>query len=298
MLFFFAISSPDPGPSPLSGARHDYARLITENLPFIERQCRRAVQKPSGFGEEDGADGIDLENQADELFNEVLDRLRAEEFKALREFRGQAKLTTYLTTIVANLVVDLVRQKKGRSRARERAREMGEVAERLYELVYGRGCTPDQAHSHLEIDHGIKVTPDLLGQMLDRMRGRGERSQMVLAADPEEAWLVPGRAAVGEEGIELVVADPRRNAEARLIQGEREGQARKAVAALVGELSGEERFLLTLRFPVDESEPKSFKQIAQILGGTESGVDTKIRRILLRFKEALLRQGLSLSDLV
>lgn len=290
-------SSEDP-PSSLPPEEGVYARLITENLAFMEKQCRRAVQQATcaaGDAIAGFADGFDLENQADELLNELLDRLRADRFKALREFKGKAKLTTYLTTIVANLIIDLVRQKKGRSRARERAREMGEVAERLYDLVYARGCTLDQAHSHLETNHGIRTPLENLQGMLDRMRGR-ERAQMVVAADPEAAWLVPGRRVTVDDAVEVVVADPRKDAEALMIEVQREMRAGRAVSGLLEELSGEERVLLRLRFPADDSEPKSFREIGKLLGATQSSVDAKIRRILLRFRETLLRQGLGPGD--
>lgn len=281
----------------------DYARLITDNLAFIERQCRRAVLKTlegsGGAGAEAPGDaGIELENQADELLNEVLDRLRGDGFKALREFRAQAKLTTYLTTIVGNLIIDLLRQKKGRSRAKERALEMGGVAERLYDLVYLRGCTLHQAHSHLEITYGLSEPLEKLQEMLDRMRGRGDRSQMLPATEPEETWLLPGKRTAADDAIEFEVADSRKNPEAALLERQREVRVQQAVAGLTAGLSGEESFMLRLRFPTDDSEPKSFREIAKLIGASESSVDARIRRILVRFREALLRQGLALRDLV
>ncbi|BCG47820.1 hypothetical protein GEOBRER4_n2669 [Citrifermentans bremense] len=295
---FFAERPPSEHPE--GGA---YARLITDNLGYIEKQCRRAVlQSMTGAGGDGftagSDDGLDLENQSDELLNEVLDRLREDDFKALREFKGKAKLTTYLTTIVANLVIDLVRQKKGRSRARERARELGEVAERLYELVYHRGCTLSQAHSHLEVDHGIREPLEALQGMLEKIRGRGARSQMLLASDPEEVWLVPGTRVAVDDEVEFVVPDPRKDAEAVLIETQRESGARQAVQDLLAGLDGEERFLLRLRFPTDGSTPMSFKEIGKLVGATENGVDARIRRILVRFRESLLRRGLTLKDLV
>lgn len=56
--------------------------------------------------------GSTLENQADELPNYVLDYLKADDFRILREFRGKPRLTTHLTTIIANQVIDLIRGKK------------------------------------------------------------------------------------------------------------------------------------------------------------------------------------------
>lgn len=299
----FKASSPDSLKSSPGQEDAGYARLITAHLAFIEKQCRRAVLQSMTGASGDlagapGGDGLDLDNQTDELLNEVLDRLRADDFKALRSFQGKAKLTTYLTTIVANLIIDLVRQKKGRSRALDRARELGSLAERLYDLVYTRGHTLDQARNHLEIAFGIREPLETLQNLMDRIRGRGDRSQLMLAEDPESVWLVPGRQVAVEDALEVVVADPRRNAEAALMEHQTESLAQQAVCGLVQGLSGEEQLLLRMRFPTDDSEPKSFKEIGKLLGATESSVDAKIRRILLRFKESLLRQGLTLRDLV
>lgn len=300
-MHLFRPATPQAPPSSLLQSG-DYARLITENLPYIEKQCRRAVSRGQGGAEDAGSSWSDgsccHDNEADELLNEVLDRLKADDFRALREFKGRAKLTTYLTTIVANLVVDLVRQKKGRSRARERAREMGTVAELLYDLVYARGCSLAEAQSHLEHTHSITEPLETLFEMLGRMRGRG-RSQLVVAGEGENTWLVPGKLVPAGDGSEIVVVDPRRNAEAALVGREKRKSAGECIAGLIEELSGEERLIIRLRFPSDADEDaKSAKEIGQLLGCTEKSVDAKIRRMLLRFKETLLRQGLSLGDFI
>lgn len=305
MRFFRHNRLPAPQPIIPRETSPDYARLITDNLAYIEKQCRRAVMRYSAEGiAPDGAttspsrgSGI-LDNEADELLNELLDHLREDDFRALREFRGKAKLTTYITTIISNLIIDLVRQKKGRSRARERARNMGAVAEQLHDLVYGRGCSLHEAQSHLEITHGIQEPLERLQEMLERMRGR-ENRQMALCADGESAWLAPGRMTMVDDVVEVVVVDPRRNAEAALISGQKRFRAKRAVAGLIAELDGQERFMLRLRFPADDGEqPHSNREIGRLQGLSEKSVDARIRRLLIRFREELLRQGLSLDDLI
>jgi RNA polymerase sigma factor (sigma-70 family) len=288
-------------PPPLGGME-DYAGLIVEHLSYIEQQCRRAVSRSGRVdlwsGGEDGRGSAGQDNEADELLNEVLDRLRIDNFRALREFKGKSKITTYLTTIISNLIIDIVRKKKGRSRARERAQEMGEVAEKLYELVFGRGYSLHEAHSHLEISHGIREPLEKLQEMVDRMRGR-ERFQVPAAADVEAAWLVPGKEMLVDDALEVVVSDPRRNAEDSMITNQRNAAAQEVVDRLVGELSGEERLILRMRFPAsDEDEPKSIKVIGVLLGVSEKVVDARIRRTLVRFREILLKRGLTLNDLI
>jgi hypothetical protein len=84
---------------PLSEATPDYARLIVDHLSFIERQYRRTFEFPGSYRSEAAVD-----NDADHSLTEVLDHLKADDFKAPREFRGTAKLTTYLTTVISNLI--------------------------------------------------------------------------------------------------------------------------------------------------------------------------------------------------
>lgn len=283
----------------------DYGRLITDNLVYMEKQCRRTVLRcsgeiTSGNGLHTPLDhaGSSIDNDVDELLNELLDHLRKDDFRALREFRGTAKLTTYITTIISNLIVDLVRQKKGRSRARERASRMGGTAELLHDLMYFRGCSLHEAQSHLEVTHGIREPLETLQEMIERIRGRG-RQQLPLCADGDSAWLAPGRQIMTDDTAEVVVPDPRKNAEAALISGQKRLKAKQSIAGLIAQLNGEERFMLGMRFPADEEEqPKSNREIGQLLGLSEKSVDARIRRILVRFRETLLREGLSLDDLI
>lgn len=299
-LFQFVQSQPP------MGEVCNNSRLIVENLPYIERQCRRSVarncQTDSDFigdspSHSFGCNGISLDNEADELLNEVLDRLKADDFKAIREFRGKAKLTTYITTIISNLVVDIVRQKKGRSRARERAEEMGEVACRLYDLVYGRGCSVGEAQSHLEIAFGIREPLESLQQMLGRMRGREKAAAW--GGDHGSSWLAPGKVIRNEVTPEIIVVDPAQSAEEKLIGGQKQTMARSMLAEMLRDLRGEEQLMIRLRFSDDgEEEPKSVREIASILGLSEKVVDTRIRRILVRMREAFIGRGLALDDLI
>jgi RNA polymerase sigma factor (sigma-70 family) len=226
----------------------------------------------------------------------VLDHLKADDYRVLRQFQGKAKLTTYLTTAVSNLVIDLVRKKKGRSRAKERAQEMGEVAAHLYDAVYCRGYSLGEAQCFLQATWGITASHAELGIMLERIRGR-ETYQT--PAEICEVWPHTGKEIVTKEGLEISIADPARSAEQMLADDQRERSARRVLEAVLEELSGEERLILSLRFPKDDfEEPKANREIAQMLHLTEKAVDNRIRRILKHCRQMILEQGLSLSDLI
>ena len=276
-------------PRPPMEERPDYARLIVDHLPFIEKQCRKAVDS-HGYSRSEA----DIDNEADHLLTEVLDHLKSEDYKVLRDFRGSAKLSTYLTTVIANMVVDLVRKRKGRSRARERAKGLGPLAEQLHELVYGRGYNLANAHGHLVLSHGISESEDDLRILLDQIGGRN-----VAACAVATDWPCQGREVLVDDEVELIVPDPARSAEEFMIDNQRERRREQAMADMLEELSGEECFMLRLRYPATEDEePRSVREIAILLGQTEKAVDNRLRRMLLRCRETLLSRGLSLDDLI
>jgi hypothetical protein len=73
----------------------DYALLIVDHLPNMDRQCRRAAKSPESY--RSAANVVD--NESNHHLTEVIDHLKADDFKVLREFRGNPKLTTYLTMV-------------------------------------------------------------------------------------------------------------------------------------------------------------------------------------------------------
>jgi len=87
--------------------------LITKNIKFINRQCLNTVKIKSGSFLKSS---FDVENEADRLFNTVLDKLSDDDFGILRRFEGRSKITTYLTTIIARTAVDMIRSRAGRER--------------------------------------------------------------------------------------------------------------------------------------------------------------------------------------
>ncbi|MCK5003617.1 MAG: sigma-70 family RNA polymerase sigma factor [Candidatus Aminicenantes bacterium] len=95
--------------------------IINRNIKFINRQCLNTVKIKSGSFLKSS---FDVENEADRLFNMVLDKLSENDFGILRRFEGRSKITTYLTTIIARTAIDMIRARAGRERASEKTPEM------------------------------------------------------------------------------------------------------------------------------------------------------------------------------
>ncbi len=91
--------------------------IVNKNIKFINRQCLNTVKIKSGIFLKSS---FDRENEADSLFNRVLDKLSENDFGILRRFEGRSKITTYLTTIIARTAVDMIRERAGRERTSEK----------------------------------------------------------------------------------------------------------------------------------------------------------------------------------
>ena len=266
-------------------ATDDYRQLFFQNYEFIKRQCYKICGKNRGVsslpqGTEHFLDfgnqtiHVDSINQIDPetFFNQVLDHLTAYDYKVLREFKNRSKITTYLTTIISRLFIDIQRKHKGRSRAKEWARKIGPVGEKLYKLVFEKGYSVDEAYEYLRTPESITESFDEIQMMVEKMRGRqtsGLPQMPIMGNDPEQD----------------------------LVTKQREELIKKVFNETLSELSNEEKLLIRMRFPLsDDEEPKSLLEIGRMLHTTEKAVDSRIRRILAKLKEKMLRHGLSIND--
>jgi len=266
-----------------------YQRLIAENIQYIEKQCHKvcgiykkkawSIRQESGGTQDSQTESMQViapgEIDPDTLFNEVLDRLKENDFRVLKDFRNRSKLTTYITTIIAHLIIDIKRRIEGRSRASERARSIGPLGEKLYGLVFMKGYPLEEAFSFLKKTDGITETLEEIEIMVEKIRGRAP------------VYI--------HSGTSIEKETP----ETALDEKQRETLTKNVLNEVLAELGNEEKLIVRMRFPLSEDEePKSLPEIAGMLGISEKAVDSRIRKALSKCKEMMLKHGLSTSDLV
>jgi hypothetical protein len=163
-----------------------YQRLITDNIEYIEKQCHKTCgvykKKTISIHQKiDRSPDSQIESMRvitsgeidpDTLFNEVLDRLKENNFRVLKDFKNLSKLTTYITTIIAHLIIDIKRKIEGRNRASERARTIGPLGEKLFDLVFIKGYPLEEAFRFLKKTDGITETIGDIEMMVEKIRGR------------------------------------------------------------------------------------------------------------------------------
>lgn len=271
-------------------------RLLNEQLGYITKVCEQSAsgaypgESRSSISGDGGASYHIHQHatlDADELFIHVVDHLKEDNYRRIREFRGRSSITTYITAIIGRLVVDLVRQRTGRNRAKVRSESQGELGRHVYDLMVKRGHSADEAADILLANFTIQASAGELMELHRSMMGRDVRHQS--CAETETAW--------GTEGEFVVVQ--RQNPEMELVGHIQNVRRRNLLASLVEDLKGEDRMLVRLRFPLDdETPPLDMEQIGIMTGQTPQQADRKLRRILLSCREELLKKGHRLEDLL
>ncbi len=276
----------------------DYGRLLNDHLDYIAKVCERAVDNGHtpfhGQGKMISGEGgysyiVERAGSldADDLFVQVLDHLKEDKFRRLRDFQGRSSITTYLTSIITRFVIDVVRSRSGRSRAKERAAKLGTLGERVYDLMVLRSYSAREAAEIMQTTFGQQISPDELSEIHTGLLGRETRYQS--STDSTTAWNEDG------ELVAIQSTTPERELSDRIQQKRRS----ELLAALMENLKVEDRLLLRLRFPLDdEAEPLEMSAIAAMMGLNEQQAERKLRRILVNCREELLKKGFSLKDLL
>ena len=270
-----------------------FREIISDHFQLIERQCYNAVKRQL---KNHGAlnNPLNIENEALELSNQVLDTLRHDDYRVLRQFKGDAKLSTYITTIIARQAVDLVRKKLGRSREKERAQKFGEIGMVIYEKIILQGCSPEEIYPELKSTKGFSHSLEEVETIAEKIKGKKTGLTFANGDNP----VVKNGASLNEDG-HYIIPDKKNDPEELLIEEQRKQKLGEAVKDIIAHLNGEERIILRMRFPAnDEEKPGKVEQIATVLGISEKAVYKRIARVLKKCKNLLEQKGVAVNDLL
>jgi RNA polymerase sigma factor for flagellar operon FliA len=242
--------------------RQDYSALLVQHLPWIERVaaslCRRHGLDP---------------DEADDFASWAKARLMEHDYAALRKFRGESALTTYLTVVVSMLYRDYRVARWGRWRPSAAARRHGPLAVQLETLVYRDGYHWSQAAALLQARDASLTEREittLIAQLPAGLRGR----PVEVGADPLAATPGPARA---DETVVAAEAEAEQQAAERALSSAMEG------------LADEDRVILRLRF----WEGKSVADVARALTLEQKPLYRRLERILVDLRKRLEAQGVS-----
>jgi RNA polymerase sigma factor (sigma-70 family) len=278
-----------------------YRQLIVDNLHYIEKQCYKAygIYKSSEVTSEAQSvhDDSIKENKADFLFVQVIDHLKADNYKVLRDYEGGATLKRYLTVIISRKVVDIFRSQEGRCRAKDKAKQWGDLGLKLYDLVFVKGYDVSEAHKTLKDTYGITESVEKIeniAEEIKRVKKEPLREISQGALVEQEQLHTSKQRVLRDDTGDITVPDSTRNPEQVLMEKDRARRKAEFLKEIISEMNPEERLMIKMRF----QDNIKVQNIAKMLGMKEKTVSNRISRILTKCRTRILKKGLSLDDLI
>ncbi|HEY0153710.1 MAG TPA: sigma-70 family RNA polymerase sigma factor [Longimicrobium sp.] len=244
-------------------SRKELEALFLEHLPWIDRVCALLCRRHGLVG----AEGEDFTSWARM-------RLVEDEYAALRKFRGESSLNTYLTVVVSMLFREYRVSRWGRWRPSAAARREGPVAVRLETLVRRDGYGLDQAVEVLRTSGDTDASQGELARMLARLPARTPLRPSQVGADELEH--TPGHASADD-------LTARAESEAERTQ------LHDALSRALDRLSQEDRLILRMRF----WEDLSVADIARGLSLPQKPLYRRIERTLSELRGHLQAAGIT-----
>jgi RNA polymerase sigma factor (sigma-70 family) len=209
-------------------------------------------------------------SQAEDLQSELWVRLLSEQGRALRDFKGQAKVETYLVAVAHNLTLDARRRLFGKWRPSVAAVRSGAVAMQLERLIVRDGMTYDAAVEWFATAH-----PHVSRSELDRLaRSIVRRTRRCHVGDAP----LEGCQALGPSPYESV-----RSGE----QATRATQLSDALTTALNACSQADRQMLTWRYV----QGRSVREIADDLAVEPRWLYRRFEQLLRQLRRRLATLG-------
>lgn len=218
----------------------------------------------------------DADDAAD-CFQFVCERLCADRFRRLRQFRpdGPASFPTWLRAVVRNLCLDWRRKESGRRRVFRSVARLSAFDQEVFRRVYEQGASQDEALQLLRTAHA-DVTPDAVAASVERIENELTPNQRRLLGGRPAPGAARERAA-GRDDALLNIPDARPDPEAQAVLHETQDALRGALARL----PKRDRLLIRLRF----EDELTLEQIARLLDlGNAQRADRQIKDVLARLR--------------
>jgi RNA polymerase sigma factor (sigma-70 family) len=218
-----------------------------------------------------GLTGVDAEDFAQNVQMKLLDN----DCSIVRQFRQDAKFSTYLTTVVERIYIDVCVHETGKWHASAEAQRSGPVAIDLERFLYRREMPREEAIARTLGQHPEATRSDVEA-LADRLPQKHRRQAPLPLEAAEEAR-------AQEQADALAIADDNRRITAK---------AAAVIREHLAKLSSEDRLLLQLHF---ESNMQ-ISQIARSLNVEQKPLYRRREQLLRDLRKALEEAGVQAAD--
>ena len=235
--------------------------LFEEHWPTVGRLIAGTARKHglSGADEEDFTSFVTI-------------RLLEDDCAILRNFRGDAKITTYLNVVVKHFFADYCIQNGQKWHASTAAKRLGPAAIALERFVALEGCTHAEAIARAKANFPMFSDPELealLEQLPVRQRRRPPTSIE----------------SIGETLRAKETADTLMVSRERRVMSER---AASVIRKFLASLEEPDRLLLQLPF-----EGRSIADVGRLLSVAQKPLYRRLKQLLRDLREALEAEGIT-----
>jgi RNA polymerase sigma factor (sigma-70 family) len=220
------------------------------------------------------------ENEQNESYVFILDSLKADNFRRLRAYKGQSQLTTYLYSLINALIVDYRRKTYGRRRIPAGVAKLGKWAKVVYRLVCWQKFSYDDAYDFLQIEDLFAGPYELYLKAIAPIRDAPCRENPSFQSLNED---VPG-VAENPSGTEVNPLE----ALIDKLDRQRRVEALKIIRATTTAFAQEDQLLIRLVYGSEQP----VNAVAKMIGLSASSARRRLKRLLSRYREQLLAEGI------
>lgn len=218
------------------------------------------------------------EGEAEDFAGWVKLKLMENDYAALRKFRGEAGIKTFLATVVVRQFHDYMREKRGRWRPSSAAERLGPPARELEELVYRDGYRLDQAGEKLRTSGRTTLSDKELARLLAQLPARTPTRPVEVVSEPLLfAAEAPSRA---DERVTAAEAEARR------------GEVMGALGRALDQLEPEERMIVRMHF----ADGYTLADVARALRLDQKPLYRRVERLRSRLRHYLENEGVRGTD--
>jgi len=197
-----------------------------------------------------------------------------DDYRMVREFRGEARFRTYLVTVIQRLYVDFRNEEWGRWRPSPATRRLGPVAVALETLLVRDRVSLDAAHRHLTTALGLTVSRTAVEELVAQLPRRDPSPRIVDEPVPETTdERAPSRD--GDDGRRRL-----------------SGLAEATLADSLARLADQDRLLLKLHY----EDALSVAAISRALGLDQKRLYRHLKRLLNGLRRRLVEAGVGSTE--
>jgi RNA polymerase sigma factor (sigma-70 family) len=241
--------------------------IFLKHLGWIDKVAALACSKNGIWGTE-----------AEDFAAWVKIRLMEDDYAALRRFRGEAEVKTYLATLVVRQSYEYMRARHGRWRSSTAAERLGPTALELEVLVHRDGYRLEQAGEKLRTAGRTTLSDAELARLLARLPTRSPLRPVEVVSEP--ALLAAEGASRADERVAAAEAESWR------------GEVMGALERALERLEREERLIVQMHF----GDGATLADVARALRLDQKPLYRRVERLRARLRGYLESEGVRQAD--